>query len=103
MPDSFQQQVIRTIREIPHGKVCTYGRIAAMNGNPRAARQVVRALHACSEREGLPWHRVVNAGGRISLPKGAGYEMQKAMLEDEGVEFGRNDTIDLSRFLWDGP
>ncbi|MBD3403985.1 DNA methyltransferase, partial [candidate division GN15 bacterium] len=71
-------------------------------GNPRAARQVVRVLHSCSENEQLPWHRVINAKGRISLSPGRGYELQQALLSDEGVEFRLDGSIDLQRFGWDG-
>jgi len=71
-----------------------------MAGNPRAARQVVRILHTCSKNEGLPWHRVVNREGRISLKRLHGYEKQRQLLEDEGIEFGLGDRIDLGRFLW---
>ena len=73
-----------------------------MAGSPRGARQVVRTLHSSSEKENLPWFRVVNREGKISLGKGAGYELQKAMLEDEGVAFDRRDKIDLDEFGWGG-
>lgn len=102
MTDSFHQRVIALIKKIPKGSVATYGQIAALAGSPRAARQVVRALHSSSQKEGLPWHRVVNIKGRISLPHGAGYEEQQARLESEGVVFDRHGTIDLDTFLWSG-
>jgi len=101
MPESFHRRVISIIKKIPRGKVATYGRIAVLAGNPRAARQVVRALHSSSEKEKLPWHRVVNARGRISLKPGSGYELQKALLEKEGVDFDETDRVDLELFLWD--
>ena len=82
--------------------MATYGQIAALAGSPRAARQVVRALHSSSKKEGLPWHRVVNAKGCISLPRGAGYEEQQARLEAEGVIFKANGSILMSRYLWSG-
>ena len=102
MTSSFHTRVISLIRTIPAGKVATYGQIAAMAGSPRAARQVVRVLHSSSEKESLPWHRVINREGRISLGKGDGYELQKALLEDEGVVFGLTDRVDLNRFGWSG-
>jgi methylated-DNA-protein-cysteine methyltransferase-like protein len=80
--------------------VATYGQIATLAGSPRGARQVVRALNSSSAKEGLPWHRVVNREGRISLPKGRGYELQKALLEDEGIVFGLGDDIELQKYLW---
>ncbi len=99
MPPPFTQAVKELIRSIPAGKVATYGQIAACAGNHRAARQVAWILHACSEAEGLPWHRVIAGGGRISLPPGAGFELQQAALEAEGVEV-RAGRADLRRYLW---
>lgn len=96
----FTQEVIDTIRKIPEGKVATYGGIAAMAGNRRAARQVVRVLHTFSRAEGLPWHRVINREGKISLSDMQGYEHQKRLLEAEGVIFDQSDTIDLAQYLW---
>ena len=96
----FTDRVKRLIKKVPRGKVATYGQIAAMAGNPRAARQVVRVLHACSEKDKLPWHRIVNSKGGISLKPGQGYELQKAMLRNEGIKFKENDLIDLGRYLW---
>ena len=60
---TFTTRVIEAIRSIPAGRVATYGQIADMAGNRRAARQVARLLHACSHTQGLPWHRVVNREG----------------------------------------
>lgn len=100
MPESFHRQIVAVIKRIPRGRVATYGQIAMLAGNPRAARQVVRALHSSSGKEKLPWFRVINSKGQISLKPGQGYELQKALLEDEGIEFGLADTIDLARFQW---
>jgi len=98
--DPFQAMIKKIIKKIPRGKVATYGQIAAMAGNPRAARQVVRALHTSSEKENLPWHRVINGKGQISLKPGYGFELQKALLEEEGIAFDERDTTDLNRYLW---
>lgn len=100
MTATFTDRVKAALKKIPKGKVSTYGRIAAMAGNPRGARQVVRVLHACSEKDGLPWHRVVNGRGRIALAKGRGFELQKALLADEGVPCSTEGRIDLAVFLW---
>lgn len=97
---SFHQRVITVIKKVPRGKVATYGQVAAIAGNSRAARQVVRVLHSSSDKEQLPWHRVINSKGSISLKPGRGYEMQRAMLADEGIVFNLDDTIDLKRFQW---
>lgn len=96
----FTLRVVEVVRAIPEGRVATYGGVARMAGSARAARQVVRILHTCSRREGLPWQRVVNREGRISLKPGYGYEEQKELLADEGVEFDLSDRIDFDRFLW---
>lgn len=89
-----------TIKRIPKGRVTTYGIIAAACGNARGARQVARILHACSEKDGLPWHRVVNRMGRISLSTSQGYDLQKGLLINEGVRFKQDDSIDLDTHLW---
>lgn len=98
--DSFMERAKKVLKKIPKGKVATYGQVAAMAGSPRAARQVVRLLHSSSGKDKLPWHRVVNSKGGISLARGRGYEQQKAMLVAEGVKFNANDLIDLSVYQW---
>ena len=98
--DSFSDRVKDLLVRIPHGRVASYGQIALLAGNARGARQVVRVLHSSSAKDKLPWHRVINSRGTISLRPGAGYELQKELLEAEGVEFGANRHIDLKRFLW---
>ncbi len=72
-----------TVRRIPRGKVATYGQVAKAAGFPGAARQVVWALRGA---RGIPWHRVIGAGGKILLPGEAGLE-QRIRLENEGVRF----------------
>jgi methylated-DNA-protein-cysteine methyltransferase-like protein len=98
--DSFFETVKEIIKSIPAGKVATYGQIARYAGNPQGARQVAWVLHSYSRKENLPWHRVINSKGGISLPHGSGYEMQKALLEKEGVIFGNHDVIDLKKYQW---
>ena len=100
MPKSFYQRVITLIKNIPRGKVATYGQIAEYAGSPRAARQVAYILHSSSEREDLPWHRVINSKGGISLKPRAGYELQKQMLKAEGISFDQEGCIDIKRFGW---
>ncbi|MFX0113758.1 MAG: MGMT family protein [Candidatus Hodarchaeota archaeon] len=99
MTNSFSQRVKALIKAIPAGKVATYGQIAKFAGNPRAARQVAWLLHSSSRKDNLPWHRVISSKGRISLPHDQGYELQKAMLEQEGIILDESDKIDLDRFL----
>ena len=96
----FTTRVIDVIKSIPWGKVMTYGQIAARAGNPRGARQVARILHAMSRPYRLPWHRVVNAKGCISLRE-EGYQLQKKLLEEEGIRFKINGGIELALYLYD--
>jgi methylated-DNA-protein-cysteine methyltransferase-like protein len=100
MYDSFSERIKQLIKQIPNGKVATYGQIAASAGNPRAARQVAWILHSCSKKDNLPWHRVINSKGRISLPHDGGYEIQKKLLELEGVVFNEDDLINLDKYIW---
>ncbi|MCK5051910.1 MAG: MGMT family protein [Candidatus Cloacimonetes bacterium] len=95
----FSKRVIKIIQKIPAGKVATYGQIASLAGNNKAARQISRILHSSSGKYDLPWHRVINSQGRISLRSGDGLEMQKAILESEGIQI-INDRIDLAIFQW---
>ncbi len=95
---SFTEEAVRVIQSIPYGKVMTYGQVAALAGNPRAARQVVRVLHTMSRKEKLPWHRVVNRNGEIRLPHGQGFEEQKAFLEAEGIEVESSGRVNLNQF-----
>src|SRR4051794_33726860 len=84
-----------TVRKIPRGKVATYGQVASVAGFPGAARRGVWVLDAL---QGLPWHRVVGAGGAIRLPGAQGLE-QRLKLEMEGVTF-RGRRVDMTRHQW---
>ncbi|MEH7334244.1 MGMT family protein [Neobacillus drentensis] len=96
----FTENVVKIIRNIPAGKVMTYGQIAALAGSPRAARQVVRILHSMSKKHRLPWHRVINAKGQIGLQNEESYQEQLWSLEAEGVEVGLNGIIDLKIYQY---
>ena len=98
--EAFTQAVVALIKRIPRGKIATYGQIATLAGNPRAARQVARIIHALSEKEKLPWHRVVNREGRIALSPGRGCELQRSLLEAEGVHFTADNRIELENYQW---
>lgn len=100
MSNTFTLKVKTLITMVPEGMVTTYGLIAASAGNPRASRQVARILHSCSRKDNLPWHRIVNRNGQISLKPYEGYDVQKQLLEKEGVFFDQNGTIDFDQFLW---
>lgn len=98
----FTSRLLSVIKSIPVGRVSTYGRIAAIAGNPRAARQVSWALRVYSDKHNLPWHRIINSKGTISLRKGEGFELQKVLLEEEGIMVDFNGSINLNKYLWDG-
>jgi methylated-DNA-protein-cysteine methyltransferase-like protein len=97
----FERKVKAFIRAIPRGKVATYAQVAALAGNHRAARQVARVLHSSSEKDHLPWHRVINSRGSISLAPGRGFEEQRKLLRAEGVKVTRGGRIDLAVFFWE--
>ena len=100
MNHSFSERVKQLIKQIPHGKVATYGQIATHAGNPRASRQVAWILHTSSRKNKLPWYRVINSKGRISLPPHRGYGIQKKLLEKEGIIFNEDGSINLVTYLW---
>ena len=93
----FSLKCIEIIKSIPAGKVATYGQIAILAGNHRNARRVSRLIHTCSKKYDLPWHRIINIKGKISLT-GEKFELQYQLLKDEGIEFGLNNSIDLKKF-----
>jgi methylated-DNA-protein-cysteine methyltransferase-like protein len=100
-PDSkntFFPRVYAIVRKIPHGKVATYGQIARALGAPGAARTVGWAMRACPPN--VPWHRVVNARGEISLRPTTGYPEQRARLQAEGIRFNSAGKIDLLKYGW---
>ena len=94
-------RVYSIVRRIPEGKVATYGQVAELAGLGRNARQVGYALHALRSDRGVPWHRVVNARGEISLGPLDGADVtQRLRLEREGVKFSARGRIDLKAFAW---
>jgi methylated-DNA-protein-cysteine methyltransferase related protein len=95
------ERVYRVVRRIPAGRVATYGQVARLAGLGRNARQVGYALHALPERRLVPWHRVINARGEISLGPAAGSDVtQRLRLEREGVRFDTRGRTDLGLFGW---
>jgi methylated-DNA-protein-cysteine methyltransferase-like protein len=97
----FTRKAKEVIRAVPRGRVVTYGQVAALAGRERAARGVAWILHSSSDAAGLPWHRVINGRGGISLGRGRGFEEQKKRLAAEGVAVGRSGRVDLKRFQWE--
>lgn len=89
------------VKKIPRGRVATYGQIATLAGLDGHARQVGYALHNLPTASKLPWHRVINAKGEISpRTTGDSHELQRLLLEAEGVEFTLDGRVDLRRFHW---
>ena len=95
---TFTEKALKIIKQIPPGKIMTYGQVAAAAGSPRAARQVTRILHSMSAKYDLPWHRIVNVQGRIALLDEESRSFQRRSLQAEGVEVDQDDRVDLSRF-----
>jgi methylated-DNA-protein-cysteine methyltransferase related protein len=94
------EQVYAAIRQIPRGRVCTYGGVAELAKLPRRARLVGTVLRQAPRSIKVPWYRVINAQGQISFPRGsAAYERQRSHLEAEGVTFIRG-RVDLKRYAW---
>ena len=98
---SFKERVILVVKKIPYGKVTTYGTIATLAGSPRGSRMVAGILHL--EEESLPWQRIINRNGFISI-KGCKYDknFQKKLLEAEGVDVSKDFVIDLEKYGWFG-
>ena len=107
-PQAYYQQVWEIVRQIPRGRVATYGQIAKMIPPPMGVdfetykafspRWVGGAMAACPDD--VPWQRVINSQGKIS--ERAGAERQRELLEQEGVEFDAKDRVDLKRYGWSG-
>ena len=93
----FTRKAKEVIRAVPRGRVVTYGQVAALAGRERAARGVAWVLHSSSDAAVLPWHRVINGRGGISLGRGRGFEEQKKRLAAEGVVVGLGGRVDSGR------
>ncbi|MFZ5968104.1 MAG: MGMT family protein [Bacillota bacterium] len=97
---NFFEKVYEIAARIPEGKVATYGQIAAILGNPRAARTVGWAMGSAPSDRCLPCHRVVNRQGCLSPPSVFGEGVQRILLESEGVTFLKNGCINMKKHLW---
>ena len=95
------KQIYDVICKIPEGKVATYGQIAKLIGYPKHARRIGYALSNLDSGSEIPWHRVVNANGKVS-PRGIEGcdDYQRILLEEEGIIFNKRDTISLNKFQW---
>lgn len=97
----FYHRIYRVVRHIPKGRVATYGIIARLAGRPGAARTVGWALSALPEDNDVPWWRVINAAGRISLSShDHSAVLQRALLLREGVRFAPGGAVNLATFGW---
>ncbi|MCC6382368.1 MAG: MGMT family protein [Dehalococcoidia bacterium] len=98
---TFFAAVHALVAQVPRGRVVTYGQVAVLLGAPGAARAVGYALHALDGSEGVPWWRVINARGGVSLRgRGAVADLQRAFLEAEGVVFDGEGRTELRCFRW---
>lgn len=96
-----RSRIYAVVRRIPEGSVATYGQVARLAGMPGHARQVGYALHALGAPSRIPWHRVVNRLGGISLRRLPGPEItQRKRLEREGVAFDARGRVSLAQHLW---
>ena len=98
----FTHRVWHVVRQCPRGKVVSYGGVAAIMGTPRAARGVGQALQALPSNTTVPWWRVINRNGEISIRGGHGPIVQRKLLEKEGVKFSRSGRVDWKKFGWNG-
>lgn len=102
--ETFYDQVYALVRQVPAGSVVTYGQVAVLLGSPAAARAVGYALSylPSSEQGGdVPWWRVINARGEISLKgRGAAAELQRQLLESEGIRFSKEGRVALGDYRW---
>ncbi len=100
---NFKDRVIKIVKNIPHGRVKTYGTVATLAGIPRGARLVGGILHFHSEKNNLAWQRVVNKDGFISIKSlEHAKQLQKVLLEQEGIEVTSDFMIDLDKYGWFG-
>jgi len=100
VPNNYQL-IYATVRNIPKGRVATYGQVAELAGLPRQARQVGYALNTLPAASTVPWHRVINSQGRVSLRSdGGGQDVQRKRLEREGVRFSLQGVVNLGTFGW---
>lgn len=100
----FRDRVYAMVRRVPRGRVASYGDIAALVGAPRAARGVGAALQSLENDRDVPWWRVVNRHGQLSIPADHGLRaLQRTLLERERVRFTAAGAVDLERHHWLGP
>ena len=94
-----RERIYTVLQQVPPGKVVTYGQVAELAGLGAGARQVGAALKGLPKDSQIPWHRVINAQGKISLPEGAPYQRQADLLAKEGVTL-LNGRVNLRSYQW---
>jgi methylated-DNA-protein-cysteine methyltransferase-like protein len=98
--DSYQR-IYATVKRIPRGRVATYGQIATLAGLDGHARQVGYALHSLPDGVHIPWHRVINTKGEVSMRTTSdSHELQRMLLEEEGVVFSIEGKVSFAKFRW---
>ncbi|MCR9197159.1 MAG: MGMT family protein [Planctomycetaceae bacterium] len=101
MTESNASLIEKMVRRVPRGRVATYGQIAALIGAPRNSRQVGSVLRSLPDDSRVPWHRIVNACGKVSDRGESVCEgLQRHLLEEEGVEFDEHSRVDLKAYQW---
>jgi methylated-DNA-protein-cysteine methyltransferase related protein len=100
-PPTPYTRIYHVVKRIPRGRVATYGQIATLAGLDGHARQVGYALHSLPSDVNIPWHRVINAKGEVSARSASdSHELQRMLLEEEGVEFSLDGKVSLTKFGW---
>lgn len=95
------ERIYKVVRRIPRGRVATYGQVAELAGLDGHARQAGYAMHALPSGSDVPWHRVINARGEVSpRTSGDSHELQRLLLEEEGIEFDLRGRCDLKVYQW---
>jgi len=103
VPSTTYTRIYAVVKRIPRGRVATYGQIATLAGLDGHARQVGYALHNLPDKIHIPWHRVINARGEVSpRTTSDSHELQRMLLEEEGVEFSLDGRVALKKFRWKG-
>lgn len=102
LEQEFRTKVLALVLQIPHGKVSTYGALALMTGYPKRARHIGHLLRGISEEtaQDIPWHRVINSSGKLSTYKIGTGDLQRVLLEAEGVVFSKTGKLDLKKLEW---
>ena len=100
---NFKDKVIQIVKKIPYGRVTTYGTVATLAGVPRGARLIGGILHVNYQKNNLAWHRVINRQGFISIRcLDHSKQLQKALLEQEGIQVSDDFMVNLQKYGWWG-